>query len=79
MSSAEARIPTQERERRVTSGWVMLPITLPLYVAGPVLIALAFVNGTTTASNGTQPAWALFVAGIVAILAAVLHTRTLYT
>ena len=72
MSSADARIPTQERERRVMSGWVMLPITLLLYVAGPVLIALAFINGTTTASNGTQPVWALFVSGIVAILVAVL-------
>ena len=72
MSSAEAKTPTQERERRVMSGWVMLPITLLLYVAGPVLIALAFINGTTTASNGTQPVWALFVSGIVAILVAVL-------
>jgi hypothetical protein len=67
MSSAEAKTPTQERGRRVMSGWLMLPITLLLYVAGPVLIALAFVNGTTT-SNGTQPVWALFVAGIVAVL-----------
>ena len=31
------------------SGWLMLPITLFLYIAGAVLIALAFVNGTTTA------------------------------
>ena len=49
MSSANAKIPTQERERRVMSGWLMLPITLLLYIAGAVLIALAFVNGTTTA------------------------------
>ena len=55
MSSANAKIPTQERERRVMSGWVMLPITLLLYIAGPVLIALAFVNGTTTSSNAAQP------------------------
>jgi len=72
MSSAVAKTPTQERERRVMSGWVILPITVLLYIAGPVLLALAFINGTKTASNGMQPVWALFVAAIVAILVAAL-------
>ncbi|HEY5387854.1 MAG TPA: SPFH domain-containing protein [Thermoleophilia bacterium] len=79
MSSANAKIPTQERERRVMSGWVMLPITLLLYIAGPVLIALAFVNGTTTSSNAAQPVWAVFIAGIVAILVAVLLSPGFFT
>jgi len=72
MRSAEAKTPTQERERRVMSGWVMLPITILLYVAGPVLIALAFIDGTTTSSGGAQPNWWLFAGGIVAILLAAL-------
>jgi len=72
MRSAQAKIPTQERERRVMSGWVMLPITILLYVAGPVLIALAFTNGTTSGDGGTQPVWAFFIAGIVALLVAIL-------
>ena len=72
MKSAQAKIPTKERERRVLSGWVMLPITILLYVAGPTLIVLAFLNGTTTSSNAAQPLWALFIAGVVAILVAAL-------
>ena len=72
MKSAQAKIPTQERERRVLSGWVMLPIAILLYVAGPTLIVLAFLNGTTTSSNAAQPNWWLFAAGVVAILAAAL-------
>lgn len=54
------------------SGWVMLPITILLYVAGPVLFALAFIDGTTTSSGGAQPNWWLFAGGIVAILLAAL-------
>jgi len=79
MRSAEAKTPTQERERRVVSGWLMLPFTLLLYVAGPVLVVLAFVSGTTTASNDTQPVWAFLVAGIVAILVAVLLSFGFFT
>jgi len=79
MSSADAKIPTRERERRVLSGWVMLPITLLLYIAGPVLLALAFINGTTTSSNAAQPMWALFIAAIVAILVAALLSPGFFT
>ena len=72
MKSAQAKIPTEEHERRVLSGWLMLPITIALYIAGPTLIVLAFLNGTTTSSNAAQPNWWLFAAGVVAILAAAL-------
>ena len=72
MKSAQAKISTRERERRVMSGWVMLPVTIALYIAGPVLIVLAFINGMTTSGNAAQPNWWLFAAGIVAILAAAL-------
>ena len=72
MKSAQAKISTRERERRVMSGWVMLPVTIAIYIAGPVLIVLAFINGMTTSGNAAQPNWWLFAAGIVAILAAAL-------
>ncbi len=79
MKSAQAKIPTQERERHVLSGWVMLPVTILLYVAGPALIVLGITNGTTSASGGSQPVWALLVAGIVAILVAVLLSPGFFT
>ena len=72
MKSAQAKIPTQERERRVISGWVMLPITIALYVAGGVFTVLSFISGTTTSSNAAQPDWWLLAAGVLAILAAAL-------
>ena len=72
MKSAQAKIPTEERERHVTSGWLMLPIAIALYAAGPVLIYFAVVNGTTNAAGKTQPDWWLFAGGIVAILIAAL-------
>ena len=45
------------------SGWLMLVITIALYVAGPVLIWQAFVNGTTSAGGGVTPDWWLFGGG----------------
>ena len=67
-----SKAPTAEREARVMSGWIMLPVTIALYIAGPVLIALAFINGGEDVSGETQPIWAMFIAGLVAIgLAAV--------
>jgi regulator of protease activity HflC (stomatin/prohibitin superfamily) len=79
MKSAQAKIPTQERERRVLSGWVMLPITIALYVAAPVLIALALINSTTSADGGVQPVWALLIGGIVALAAAILLSPGFFT
>ena len=79
MKSAQAKVPTQERERRVLSGWVMLPIAIILYVAGPALIALAFINRTTSADGGVQPVWALLIGGIVALAAAILLSPGFFT
>ena len=79
MRSAQAKIPTQERERHVLSGWVMLPITIALYVAAPVLIALALINSTTSADGGVQPVWALLIGGIVALAAAILLSPGFFT
>ena len=54
MKSAQAKTSTQERERRVMSGWPMLVVTIALYVATPVLIWIAFAEGTTTSSNAAS-------------------------
>jgi regulator of protease activity HflC (stomatin/prohibitin superfamily) len=70
--AAESKIPTQEREKRVMRGWVMLPVAIALYVAGPVLIALAFIDSTTSADGGVNPVWAYLVGGIVALGVAIL-------
>ena len=74
-----SKAPTSERETHVMSGWIMLPITIALYVAGPVLIALAFINGSSDASGDTRPVWALLVAGVVAILLAALASPGFFT
>jgi regulator of protease activity HflC (stomatin/prohibitin superfamily) len=79
MKSAQAKVSTQERERHVMSGWVMLPITIALYIAMPVLLYFAVVNGTTDASGKAQPNWWLFAAGIGAVLAAALLSRGFFT
>ncbi len=67
-----AKTPTQEREARVLSGWVMLPLTILLYIAGPLLILFSFLQGSDYASGASRPIWSMFVGGIVAILVAVL-------
>jgi regulator of protease activity HflC (stomatin/prohibitin superfamily) len=75
---ADQKTPTQEREATALGGWPLLAVTIALYVLGPVLIALAFINGTTT-GDGTQPVWALFAGGIAALLVAFLLTPGFFT
>ena len=79
MSTTVAKVPTQERERRVMSGWGMLVVTIALYVACPVLIVLAFLNGTTSASGSAQPVWWMFVTGLVALGVAILLSPGFFT
>ena len=77
--SADQKTPTQEREKRVMSGWSMLAVTIALYVLGPVLIYLAFVDGTTSSSGSATPQWALFVAGLVSIAVAIVLSPGFFT
>lgn len=77
--SADQKTPTQEREKQVTSGWPMLALTIALYVLGAVLIALAFVQGTTNAGGGSEPVWSLFIGGVVALGVAGLLTPGFFT
>ena len=77
--SADQKTPTQEREARVMSGWPMLVVTIALYVLGPVLIAYAFINGTSDGTGGTDPVWSLFVGGCVALGVAILLSPGFFT
>ena len=77
--AAEEKTPTQEREARVMSGWPVLVVTIALYVLCPVLIYLAFVNGTTGDSGSTVPQWPLFIAGCVALGVAILLSPGFFT
>ena len=70
--AVEQKTPTKERETKVLSGWVMLPITVALFVAVPVLLYLAFTHGTTSAGGKTVPEWTLFWSGLVALGLAIL-------
>jgi regulator of protease activity HflC (stomatin/prohibitin superfamily) len=77
--SADQKTPTQEREARVMSGWPMLVVTIALYALCPVLIYLAFANGTSSASGSAVPEWWLFVAGLVALGVAILLSPGFFT
>jgi regulator of protease activity HflC (stomatin/prohibitin superfamily) len=79
MTPADAKVPTMERERHVLSGWLMLPITIALYVATPVLIWLAFADGTKDAAGSAQPVWSLFILGLATVGAAILLSPGFFT
>ncbi len=70
---------SSERQARVLSGWPILPITIALYVLGPVLFYLAATQGTTdTAGNYHPIAWMIW-AGIAALVLAILSTYGYFT
>ena len=48
------KAPTKEREARVMNGWIMLPIALLLYIAGPLLIVFSFIGASSSASGSTR-------------------------
>ena len=79
MSSAITKVPTQEREKRVMSGWGMLVLTLALYVACPVLITVAFLTGGEYPGGSARPVWWMFVTGLVALGAAILFSPGFFT
>ena len=73
------KTPTGEREKTVMSGWPMLAITIALYVLGPVLIALAFINGTNSGGDDVEPVWSLLIGGSVALGVAILLSPGFFT
>ena len=77
--SADQKTPTQEREARVMSGWPILVVTIALYVLCPVLIYVAFVNGTTSSTGSAVPQWPLLIAGCVVLAAAILLSPGFFT
>jgi regulator of protease activity HflC (stomatin/prohibitin superfamily) len=71
-SGALTKTPTREREARVLSGWVMLPITVLLYVGGPALIVWHFYRVASQPGATVTTDWWVLAAGIIALLLAVL-------
>ena len=69
----------KEQSVRVLSGWIMAPVTLALFAAAGVLFWQAAVNGSSTASGGSQPNIGLLIAGIVALFFAILSTPGFFT
>ncbi len=74
-----AKTPTQERERKVVTGWLMLPLTIALYVATPFLMYYAFVNGTVSASGSSRPDWWLFWSACATLFFAILSSPGFFT
>ena len=79
MSPAGAMNPTQERARPVTSGWLMLPVVIALYIAAVVLFVLAFANGTTPPGGEIQPVAGLILGALVALAAAIVLCPGFFT
>lgn len=50
-----------------------------LYIAGQVLIVLAFLNGARDVYRETQPVWALLVGGLAALGVAILSRPGYFT
>ena len=69
---------TQERQVRATSGWLILPIVLVLYVATPVLFWWSFA-GTDMSADGAHPLWAFLLLSFLVLLVAILLTVGFYT
>ena len=70
---------SKERLTTPVNGWIMLAVTIALYVASGVLITLSFVNGTSTPGGETEPIWTMFISGCVLLGLAILASPGFYT
>jgi regulator of protease activity HflC (stomatin/prohibitin superfamily) len=64
--SNEKSTASREHERRVASGWIMLPFDVALIIGFPVLIIYSLVHGNRMQGG---PMWGLFIVGVVCGLA----------
>ena len=71
--------PTREREKKVMSGWVVLPITILLFIAGTLLIVYSFTQGREYASGAARPLWIVLVAGVLVVTLAAISTLGFFT
>ncbi len=69
---------TEERQVGATSGWLVLPIVLLLYLATPVLFWWSFA-GTDLSIDGAQPLWWFLLLAVVVGVVAVIATVGFYT
>ena len=61
---------SKERLATPVNGWLMLPITIALYIAAVALFVLAFVNGESRPGEEVQPVAGLCIIGALVALAA---------
>ena len=70
---------TAERQAQVLSGWTMLPITIVLYIVGPLLLVLSFTAGAKDAAGNSQLVVWMLVVGLVALGLAILSSLGYFT
>ncbi len=73
-----AKSPTVEREARVMSGWVMLPITILLYVGG-VALMIWHIYALAAPAAGATSSWWVLAAGILALFLGILASPGFFT
>ncbi len=61
--NTEKSTASRESERRVSSGWIMLPADIALILGSAAVIIYSVVHGTRT---GGHPMWALLIVGVLA-------------
>ncbi len=70
---------TTERQARVLSGWIMLPVTIALYIVGPLLLILSSTTAVKDAAGKSQPVTWMIVVGLVALGLAILSSPGYFT
>ena len=76
MKTEEVMTVNREREVRVLSGWLMLPVAIGLLLGGIALLIYSIVSGVRELNH---PQWALFVPAIVMELAGVISMPGFFT
>jgi len=70
---------TSERQARVLSGWLILPLTIALYVAGVWITIVASTAGGRDASGKAQPLLWMLALGLSLLALAILSSAGFFT
>ena len=74
--NAEALATNQEREARLSNGWIALPVNTLLLVGGLTLFIYSIAAGEKEVGH---PFWGLFGAGLLAVFVGVLMVPGFFT
>src|SRR5881394_2859478 len=74
--SAEALATNQEREARLSNGWIALPVNILLLVGGLTLFICSIAAGEKEVGH---PFWGLFGAGLLAVFVGILMVPGFFT